>query len=445
MKDTQYFTIPHQIKKDIRRGEFDCSDIHISLACNWLLSKNTHKCSAQLPSNYIRACIGVRGANAVKELKDKGYFYSSYYSYNNEYSKSFVRKELGMEPSGDGKCYSYRFTDAVLAQGYSVIVYNRSEVNGNTWNSLMQSTNPDWVSAIEPKESLIHRLQSSSEPKPQICQLASGRSVFTKKGDTLGRLYSTFNMMESEYRKEFLLEGEEMVELDVSTSVLTCLGGLVNQQLQKGKTEPKDIITGIAGHRKLKNKMFGITGSSSNTPYNVETFAGDVKVGSKATHNIDYSKFIELVSSKGDLDFYEYLQVKMEGIYENPTREAAKTQAQVWLNTEDYTTYERNGEIKENEKRKKLRRRVKNDFCYGYTPNPRAGLDELFDIGGIELMREEAHMMLDKVQPVVENDIGMQTLSCHDALYVPESKAEEAKEKMKEVYREEYGIAPEIE
>ncbi|WP_251963267.1 hypothetical protein, partial [Salinibacter ruber] len=58
--------------------------------------------------------------------------------------------------------------------------------------------------------------------------------------------------------------------------------------------------------------------------------------------------------------------------------------------------------------------------------------------------REEARMMLGSVQPAVESEIGTESLAVHDALYVPESKAEEAKAKMKEVYRREYGIAPQI-
>ena len=43
-----------------------------------------------------------------------------------------------------------------------------------------------------------------------------------------------------------------------------------------------------------------------------------------------------------------------------------------------------------------------------------------------------------------ENEIGTETLAVHDALYVPEGEAQEAKATMKEVYREEYGIVPQI-
>lgn len=43
-----------------------------------------------------------------------------------------------------------------------------------------------------------------------------------------------------------------------------------------------------------------------------------------------------------------------------------------------------------------------------------------------------------------ENEIGTETLAVHDALYVPESEAQEAKATMKEVYREGYEMAPQI-
>jgi hypothetical protein len=76
------------------------------------------------------------------------------------------------------------------------------------------------------------------------------------------------------------------------------------------------------------------------------------------------------------------------------------------------------------------------------------GLASLFNVlggrTGCGMMREEARMMLGEVQPAVEKTIDTETLAVHDALYVPESKAQDARVAMKEVYREEYGVAPKI-
>jgi len=175
-------------------------------------------------------------------------------------------------------------------------------------------------------------------------------------------------------------------------------------------------------------------GSKNSTDYRKHTY-------------LDLDPVIDAVSDEGEIGFYQLIQAHMEGIYEHPTRELAKTQANTWANSEDYFTYDRNGQQKPNEKRKKLQRRLKETLTVGrYSKDPKAGLGRMFDDPetGCGMMREEARMMLGKVQPAVEAKVGTETLAVHDALYVPESKAQEARAMMKEIYREKYGIAPQI-
>ena len=177
-------------------------------------------------------------------------------------------------------------------------------------------------------------------------------------------------------------------------------------------------------------------GSKMTTDYRKQTY-------------IDLDPVIEAASEGGDYDFYEFLQAHMEPIYEHPTRELAKTQANTWANSENYFYYEKNGETKTNQKRVGLQNRLHVDLQVGkHNMDLYFGLGRLFDANegrtGCGMMREEARMMLGEVQPAVEREIGTETLAVHDALYVPESKAEEAKATMKEVYREECGIAPQI-
>ena len=140
----------------------------------------------------------------------------------------------------------------------------------------------------------------------------------------------------------------------------------------------------------------------------------------------------------------------MEDQYQNPTRNFAKTQANTWANTEDYFHYENSsGKKKLNGKRKMFAESIKADIERGWwKKRDPIGLGPLFDANGgrtgCGMMREEARMMLENIQPAVEDSIESETLAVHDALYVPESKAEKAKEEMKETYKEEYGVAPQI-
>lgn len=449
----QHFHLPSAVRN--RLDWFKSDPVFVALACELLVRKNAHQTYASIPASYVRKAYGRRVHEALKEMADLGFVNRTNYIAPNGTSlqwnaeKGYISDEEVSEikSSGEGRAFKYKISEKVLTRSKWVVwTVKKEDYHHNTWNSIFRQVKPEWDTSVQASEELIEALDGTDQPHWKPLALANRRLTFNWKGETLGRRYTTFGVMESRFRKHFRIDEEPLVELDLTSSVFFHFFGSLNKHRETltnehGYWHPKR--TELAAKNEIHSSARGSVsfqhydGSKLTTDYRKQEY-------------IDLDLVIEAASDDGEFGFYEFLQAHMEPIYEHPTRELAKTQANTWANTEEYTTYERNGETKENTKRVKLQHHLDDTLSVGY---PRCAISEtglpalfgvLGDQTGCGMMREEARMMLGEVQPAVEDAVGSETLAVHDALYVPESKAEKAKATMKEVYREEYGIAPQI-
>jgi len=455
----QHFHIPSVVRNRLDR--FQSKDIFVALACELLARKNAHQNYASIPAAYVRKAYGKRVHEALKELAELPFVNRTPYVAPNGTSlrwnteKGYITDEEASEiqSSGEGRAFKYKISEQVLAKGKWVVwTAKKSDYHHHTWNSIFDQNKEEWekASKLGATVGLLEELDGTERPHCKPLALANRRLTFSWTGDTLGRRYTTFGVMESQFRQHFRIGGEPLVELDLTNSVFFHFFGSLHRH--------REALTNEHGywHPKATELMAKNEMSTEGNPNTVFHYYD----GSKMTTDyrkqgyIDLDPVIEAASDDGDYDFYEFLQAYMEPIYEHPTRELAKTQANTWANSENYFTYEQSGETKENRKRVKLQNHLisapDTSLVVGNSKSPVLdfGLASLFDVlggrTGCGMMREEAKMMLGEVQPAVESNIGTETLAVHDALYVPESKAEEAKAKMKEAYREEYGTAPQI-
>ena len=455
----QHFHIPSAVRN--RLDWFKSEPVFVALACELLVRKNAHQTYASVPASYVRKAYGRRVHEALKEMADLGFVNRTNYIAPNGTSlqwnaeKGYISDEEASEikASGEGRAFKYKISQQVLAKSKWVIwTAQKGDYHHNTWNSIFQQSKAEWekTSTLEATEELLGALDGSEKPHWKPLALANQRLTFNWTGDTLGRRYTTFGVMESRFRKHFRIDGEPLVELDLTSSVFFHFFGSLNRH--------REALTNEHGywHPKATELMAENEMSPQGNPKAVFHYYA----GSKMTTDyrkqgyIDLDPVIEAASEGGDYDFYELLQSYMEQdlmkeTYEHPTRELAKTQANTWANSESYIHYEgKDGEKKVNGKRQALAIKIKMDMKVGCWRKRHFGLGRLFDANegrtGCGMMREEARMMLGEVQPAVEREIGTETLAVHDALYVPEGEAQEAKATMKEVYREEYGIVPQI-
>lgn len=455
----QHFHIPSVVRNRLDR--FQSEDIFVALACELLARKNAHQNYASIPAAYVREAYGKRVHEALKELAELGFVNRTNYIAPNATSlrwnaeKGYITDEEASEiqSSGDGRAFKYKISEQVLTKGEWVVwTAEKSDYHHHTWNSIFQQSKAEWEKASELRatEGLIDALDGTEKPHCKPLALANRRLTFSWTGDTLGRRYTTFGVMESQFRQHFRLGVEPLVELDLTNSVFFHLFGSLNRH-RETLTNEHGYWHPEATELVAKNEM-----STQGNPNTVLHYYDGSKMTTdyRKQEYIDLDPVIEAASEGGDYDFYEFLQAYMEPIYEHPTRELAKTQANTWANSEDYFTYEQGGETKENMRRVKLQTHLisapDTRLVVGNRQSPilEFGLASLFNVlggrTGCGMMREEASMMLGEVQPAVEDEVGTETLAVHDALYVPASKAQEAKAEMKEVYREEYGITPQI-
>lgn len=451
----QHFHLPSAVRNRLDR--FQSENVFVALACELLSRKNAHQNYASIPTAYVREAYGRRVHEALKELVDLDFVHRTNYVAPNATSlrwnaeKGYITnlEAAEMAKSGEGKAYSYKFSEQVLMRSTWVVwTAQKEDYHHHTWNAIFQQSKAEWekATALGATEGLIEEMDGTKKPHWKPLALANRRLTFSWTGDTLGRRYTTFGVMESQFRKHFRIDGEPLVELDLTSSVFFHFFGLLNKSREK--------ITNEHGYwhpeaTKLvaKNEM-----STQGNPNTVLHYYDGSKMTTdyRKQEYIDLDPMIEAASDGRDFGFYEFLQAHMEPIYEHPTRELAKTQANTWANSEDYFTYEQGGDTKTNRKRVKLQHHLEDTLSVG---SPQSSIEEfglasLFNVlggrTGCGMMREEARMVLGEVQPAVEKTIGTETLAVHDALYVPESKAQDAKAAMKEVYREEYVVAPKI-
>ncbi len=474
----QHFHIPSAIRN--RLDQFDSKNVYIALACEMLARKGAHRDHVSIPANYIREAYGKRVQEALIELNEENFVQRKPYvaplkqSLEWNFKNGYITwSELESIRDGDqpGEAHKYKFDEEMLDRSKWVVhTEKRKDLHHHTWNAIFDDRRREWEksSNIRATEELLGELNKSDRPHIKPLALANRRLTFSNKGNTLGRRYTTFGTMKSDLRKHFRLNGDQLVELDVTSSIFFHFFGSLNSHrdaltndhgrwcpdrtklMAKKITEPSpeewfSDLQSTSGHAH-KRKKTQLTTQDLHTHY----------LGIKLT--VDYRKrgyihldpIIKSASDETDQDFYQLLQGYMEGQYQNPTRNFAKTQANTWANTEDYFHYENSdGEKEENDKRKTFAASIKTDMERGtWKKRDPIGLGPLFDANGgrtgCGMMREEARMMLENIQPSVEQEIQSETLAVHDALYVPQSKAREAKKEMKRTYKEEYGVSPQI-
>ena len=476
----QHFHIPSAIRN--RFDQFESKNVYIALACEMLARKGAHRDHVSIPAGYIREAYGRRVQEALIELNEENFVQREPYvaplkqSLEWNFKNGYITwKEMAQIRDGDrsGKAHKYTFDEEMLDRSkWVVYTAERKNLHHHTWNAIFDGRRREWEksSNIQATEELLDDLNGSDRPQVKPLALANRRLTFSNKGNTLGRRYTTFGTMSSDLRKHFRMNGDQLLELDVTNSIFFHFFGALNSH--------RDALTNDHGRwcpdrTKLMAKK--ITKPSSD-----EWFGDDHQACTRAhehkrkkthpntqdlyTHylgiklTVDYRKrgyihldpIIKSASDETDQDFYQLLQGYMEGQYQNPTRNFAKTQANTWANSEDYFHYENfNGEKEENGKRKTFAASIKADMKRGtWKKRDPIGLGPLFDANGgrtgCGMMREEARMMLENIQPAVENSIESETLAVHDALYVPEGEAGKAKEEMKRTYKEEYEMAPQI-
>ena len=448
--DTQQaFFLPSAVRN--RLGELESDPLFVGLAFELLLRKQAHRQFAAVPHSYIRRAYGRRVHEAMKELCEYGFVQRRPYlaptseSVNWNWANGYITsKEKAAIENGEreGRCYSYKIDEHWMERSEWVVhKVKKSDVHGNTWNRVFDTFKAEWDAEIEADESIISALNGVEDPDWRVLSLVNHRLTYNWQGDTIGRRYTTFNTMKSEYRQYFRVGGERLVELDLSSSVFYHLFATLHSV--------RDAITNAHGYFsygalrffacEAKKRDSSLRAAADRTHH----YYDGTKKSTDYRYNgyIDLSPFIDAATDRSDTDFYELLAEYMSDIYEHPTRELAKTQANCWVNQDDYVTYERGGETKTNWKRHHLQRKITTFQHKG------SGIDTTFrpmEADGVNLMEEEARMMLGKVQPEVEDRLGTTALTCHDALYVPASKAKDAKRVMKEVYNDEYGVAPDI-
>jgi hypothetical protein len=449
----QHFHIPSRVRN--RLHLFESDPVFVALAFELLVRKNAHQDYASIPANYVREAYGKRVHEALKELVDFDFVNRTPYvapngtslSWNVEKGHITDEEASEIKSSGKGRAFKYKISEQVLARSkWVVLTVEKSEYHHNTWNSIFRQVKPEWDTSVQASEELIGALDGTEKPHWKPLALANRRLTFNWNGETLGRRYTTFGVMESRFRNHFRIDREPLVELDLTSSVFFHFFGSLNRH--------RETLTNEHGywHPKATETVAKNEISTEGNPSTVLHYYDGSKMTTdyRKQEYIDLDPVIEAASDGGEFGFYELLQAHMKPIYEHPTRDLAKTQANTWANSESYFTYEQNGETETNGKRLKLQHHLEDTLSVGSPQSSvrEFGLASLLDVlggrTGCGMMREEARMMLGSVQPAVESEIGTESLAVHDALYVPESKAQEAKAEMKEVYREEYDIAPQI-
>lgn len=454
-----------------------------------------------IPAKYIRESYGKRVHEALMELaehtnpqlvKRKPFAAPTEGSlkWNVKNGHISMKEARRIDDTGRGKCFKYRFSeDALNRSKWVVHTVKKEDHHHHTWNAIFPDQRNEWEKShhIQATSGLIDELEGSDRPWIKPLALSNRRLTFSKKGDALGRRYTTFGSMRSDLRKYFRINGDRLVELDITNSIFFHFFGRLNSFRDALTNEHGNWCPDRTEHmaEKItatdewfsnwkpfnKSKMRAIRKKKQNirghwaqeeyvrektkhlTPQQLCSFYYN---GTKLTIDYRYKGYIDLdpiikaASDEGEQDFYQYLQGYMEDQYQNPSRNFAKIQANTWANSQNYFFYEdENGKRTKNEKRWDFAGQIKRNMELGWwRKRYPIGLDKLFgangDRTGCGMMREEARMMLGSIQPAVEDSIESETLAVHDALYVPESKAEKAKEEMKATYRKEYGVAPQI-
>jgi len=469
---TQIFQIPSWIRN--RFHLFDSDNFDICRAIELLVKKNAHEGEVSLPAKYIREAEGRRVHEAIMELVEMNVLRRDYYiaptahsaAWNHANRNIDIRNEDGNSVTeksknaaenlskGGTKPFHYTFNQEILerSEWVTVSLEKDKDVHHKKWNSLFDDNREEWEKSysIEASTKLIEDLNNANSPRPHVLALANQRMTFCQKGETLGRKYTTFGIMKSKYRKHFRLNGEPLVELDIGNSVFFHFFGHINKH-SKDLVNPhgywtRDAEKGFDLQKRLLTPPTHPPSHPLTPSHHYDGRKGDTDYR-KYTF-LDLDPVIRAVSDEGDIDFYEYVQAHMKDIYEHPTREFAKTQMNTWANSKNYFEYEdSNGNTKKNKKREELARKISESLRVGsWTTSMHFGFENMFlnSETGCDMMREEARMMLNNVQPSVEKYINEETLAVHDALYAPKSKVEKTKKKMKEVYKNEYGIAPKI-
>jgi len=475
----QHFHIPSAIRN--RLDQIDAKDVYVALACELLVRKGAHREDhVAIPAKYIREAYGKRVHQALIKLAEhedpelverKPFVAPTEQSLEWNVKNGYISAEKAqvIDDTGKGKCFKYRFAEGALNRSKWVVhTAERKNYHHHTWNAIFDENKKEWEksSNIQATEGLLTELDGADRPHIKPLALANRRLTFSNIGDTLGRRYTTFGTMKSDLRKFFRINGDRLMELDITNSVFFHFFGALNARREgltnkhgnwcpsRTKVMAKNLMA--TDEKKQKNNTLPHT--------HLHTHYIGIKPGADYQNEeyFNLDPVIEAASDQADHDFYQFIQSYMgESIncvidsYENPTRNFAKIQANTWANSKDYTHYyyDENGRKVKNHKRRNFAIGLSSDLHRGqrsgkYSVEHHGILDFLFnangDRTGCGMMREEARMMLGEVQPAVEREIGTETLAVHDALYVPESKAHRAKATMKEVYREEYGIVPQI-
>jgi len=504
----QHFHIPSAIRN--RLHKFDSKNVYVALACELLARKGAHNRRVTLPSVYVRESYGKRVHEALIEMVDRNFVEREPYAAPNKQSlewnveKGYLTDEEANKINflGRGKAFKYRIRkETLLKSKWVIYTAEKEDHHHHTWNAIFKQSKAEWEksSNIQATEGLLIDLDGADRPHIKPLALANRRLTFSNIGDTLGRRYTTFGTMASNLRKFFRMNGERLVELDVTNSVFFHFFGALNKHRealtndhgnwcpsrtelmakkltspkrfsdqQNEKISEKEVTSLFLKASVMKRKIPGrLTKKLEKTEEQHSQHLSpsgvfDYYVGSKlSTHYekktyIDLDPVIEATSDEADHDFYEFMQGYMGETfdssletYDRPTRDQAKIQANTWANSENYFCYQdENGKTKKNQKRWDMADRILLDIHVGRWKPRHFGFRKLFGVlggrTGCGMMREEARMMLGEVQPAVEREISAETLAVHDALYVPESKEEEAKQEMKATYRKEYGVAPQL-
>lgn len=208
----QHFHIPSAVRNRLDR--FQSKDVFVALACELLVRKNAHQDYASIPANYVREAYGKRVHEALKELVDFGFVNRTNYIAPNPTSlrwnaeKGYITDEEAskIQSRERGQAFKYKISQQVLAKSKWVIwTAQKGDYHHNTWNSIFQQSKAEWekASTLEATEELLGALDGSENPHWKPLALANQRLTFNWTGDTLGRRYTTFGVMESRFPKAF--------------------------------------------------------------------------------------------------------------------------------------------------------------------------------------------------------------------------------------------------
>jgi len=236
----QHFHVPSAVRNRLHR--FKSDRVFVALAFDLLVRKNAHQNYASIPATYVRNAYGKRVHEALKELVDLGFVNRTTYVAPNDTSiswnaeKGYISYEeaFDMMSSGEGRAYQYKISEDTLRRSkWVVLTVEKSEYHHNTWNSIFRQVKPEWDTSVRASEKLIGALNGTEKPHWKPLALANRRLTFNWTGDTLGRRYTTFGVMESRFRKHFRIDGEPLVELDLTSSVFFHFFGHINAHSKK--------------------------------------------------------------------------------------------------------------------------------------------------------------------------------------------------------------------